>query len=59
MAIPIQRQDNPEPDNIEDMDSDESEFFEIKLKPPFVEKLACFCEGGNNCPIHHADGDPD
>ena len=41
------------------MDSDESEFFEIKLAAPFVEKLACFCEGGNSCPKHNTDESPD
>jgi len=41
------------------MDSDDSDFLEIKLKAPFVEKLACFCEGGNACLEHQADETPD
>lgn len=44
---------NNNPENT--YDSDDSEFLEIKLQPPNVEKLACFCEGGNACLIHHGD----
>lgn len=50
---------NEHEDSIESMNSEDSEFLEIKLPYPHIEKIACFCEGGNTCLKHHIDTNVD